>query len=169
MNLFISSATDKIYLMLFEDEKIYKKVIHQGKNNHTETIYDLIDEMEILSEDINRIYVVNGPGSYTGLRVGVIFAKTYAMHLEKELVPVNLLEALYVSVGNKPVGIDAKGKKYFVYDGIEKSIQKTEDLSENVIKDPLIDLEKLVCSDYLSSLDPINYLEFEIDYVKNAI
>ena len=42
--------------------------------------------------DIEKIFVVNGPGSFTGIRIGVTIAKTYAYALNKEIVPVSSLK-----------------------------------------------------------------------------
>ena len=94
MNLFISTATDKVYLALFENNNILKEIIHQGNNDHTTSFYPLLDDLKFKFEDINGIYIVNGPGSYTGLRVGVIYAKMLGIEKHIDLYPIHLLEAL---------------------------------------------------------------------------
>lgn len=167
MNLFISTATDKIYIMVFKNDLIIEQKIYQGKNNHTEKLYGLLQELETNLDDIKRIYVVNGPGSYTGLRVGVIFAKTMAMLNEIEIYPVGLMPALFHSNGEKEVFVDAKGKKYYRYSGDEISLVSQEMVSGLI--DPLIDLEALIKSKYLEELKAVNYLELTIEYVKSAI
>ena len=45
-------------------------------------------------QDIDRLYVVNGPGSFTGIRIGLTFAKIVAYALKKELVLLSKLEML---------------------------------------------------------------------------
>jgi tRNA threonylcarbamoyladenosine biosynthesis protein TsaB len=41
--------------------------------------------------EIDKIIVVNGPGSFTGVRIGVTIAKTYAWTLKKEVIPISSL------------------------------------------------------------------------------
>ncbi len=167
MKLFISTATDKIYLMQFDEEKIHNQLIYQGKNNHTETLYDLLDELNVDYKNLEAVYIVNGPGSYTGLRVGVIFAKTLAMINQVKIVPVGLMEALYYSNNKQDVCVDAKGKKYYYYNGEKVDLIKADDIAGLI--DPEIALDELYNSKYLESLTAVDYLELSIEYIKSAI
>ncbi len=167
MKLFISTATDKIYLMTFTDEMIIEKKVFQGKNNHTETLYKLIEEMNINFDELTQIYVVNGPGSYTGLRVGVIYAKTVAMLKGVEVIPVGLMPALYSANNEETVCVDAKGKKYYTYSGTEVTLVKADEVTGHI--DPELDLDQLFASKYLETLESVNYLELTIEYIKSAI
>jgi tRNA threonylcarbamoyladenosine biosynthesis protein TsaB len=54
----------------------------------------LMDEAEVELSAVDRIAVTIGPGSFTGLRVGLAFAKGLALALDKPLVGVSALEAL---------------------------------------------------------------------------
>ncbi len=168
MNLFISTATDKIYLMLFDQKQIIKTSVYQGKNNHTEKLYEQINELAIDLTKIESVYVVNGPGSYTGLRVGVIFAKTLAMQLNINVYPVGLMPALYYSNNCEQVYVDAKGKKYYCYNGGEISVIPAAEVQDGLI-DPLIDLEALYASNYLAEISSVPFNELTINYVKTAI
>ncbi len=167
MNLFISTATDKIYLMVFENDQIIEKKIYQGKNNHTEKLYELLAGLTTNLTEIKKIYVVNGPGSYTGLRVGVIFAKTMAMLHEIPVYPVGLMPVLFNANGQKEVYVDAKGKKYYHYDGNEITLVPMEQAKGLI--DPLIEFESLLKSKYLTKIKAVDYLELTVEYVKSAI
>lgn len=166
MNFFISTATDKIYLILFDENKIIKKVIHQGKNDHTINLYPLLDELNINEDEIEKIFVVNGPGSFTGLRVGVIYARLLARKINKPLFPVNLLELL-TNMYEQKIAIDARGKNYYILEDGEITI--TKNIDDSYLIDPVIDIDKLINNQYLLSIKPINYLNFRIEYVKNPI
>lgn len=167
MNLFISTSSDKIYLAVFDNNEIKTELIHQGHNDHTQTLYGLIRDLDYDLNQITDIYVVNGPGSFTGLRVGVIFAKLLAQKNNANLYPVNAL-MLLTNMHNKQVALDARGGNYYILDENNEVIL-TKEINDSTLVDPLIDLSKLIDNDYLLSLTPVNYLELEIVYVKHPI
>lgn len=51
----------------------------------------------ITPKELDAVAVTNGPGSYTGLRIGVTTAKTFAYTLQKPLIGINTLDALSAS------------------------------------------------------------------------
>lgn len=167
MNLFISTSSDKIYLAIFDNNEIKTELIHQGHNDHTQTLYGLIRDLDYDLNQITDIYVVNGPGSFTGLRVGVIFAKLLAQKNNANLYPVNALMLLN-NMYHKQVALDARGGNYYILDENNEVIL-TKEINDSTLVDPLIDLSKLINNDYLLSLTPVNYLELEIVYVKHPI
>lgn len=167
MNLFISTATDKIYLALFDDHKIIQKIVHQGHNDHTKSLYQLLDQLELDETKLEKIYVVTGPGSFTGLRVGVVYAKLLAQKTKLDIYPVNLI-SLLESMYQQPVAIDARGKSHYVFND-NNEIVITQELNSNYVVDPLIDIDSLYQNDYLKSIKPVNYLDVRIEYVKSPI
>lgn len=167
MNLFISTSSDKIYLAIFDNNEIKTELIHQGHNDHTQTLYGLIRDLDYDLDRITDIYVVNGPGSFTGLRVGVVFAKLLTQKNNANLYPVNAL-ILLTNMYNKPVALDARGGNYYILDENNEVIL-TKEINDSTLVDPLIDLSKLINNDYLLSSTPVNYLELEIVYVKHPI
>lgn len=71
-------------------------------------------------EDIDKILVVNGPGSFTGIRVGLTIAKTFAWGLNKRISTISSLAAMAISTKDTydyyvPL-IDAR--RGYVYSGI---------------------------------------------------
>lgn len=74
------------------------------KNTHSveamPEIERAINASGLTIKDIDRIAVAKGPGSYTGLRIGVTIAKTLAWTLKKDLVSISSLEALALNCKN---------------------------------------------------------------------
>jgi tRNA threonylcarbamoyladenosine biosynthesis protein TsaB len=68
---------------------------------HAEKLLDLIDaamkQAELRMSDLDAVAVSQGPGSYTGLRIGVSTAKGIAYGLEIPLIGINTLQAMAAS------------------------------------------------------------------------
>jgi tRNA threonylcarbamoyladenosine biosynthesis protein TsaB len=57
-------------------------------------VQQLLDNLELKPNDLDAVAVSAGPGSYTGLRIGMAAAKGYCMALDKPLITIGTLEAL---------------------------------------------------------------------------
>lgn len=131
-----------MHIAVVEDNEV---LYHFEEEIHTDMasrIVPIIDDcfkgLSFSINDIDRIYVVNGPGSFTGVRVGVTTAKMLAWSLKKEIVTVSSLEFLATtSVDSKykiPM-IDAR--RGYVYAGVYDSNLNT------VLEDQYILLDAL--------------------------
>lgn len=78
-SLVIDTSTDTMVVMVLEDGRELAKVLRLGKHDHQAmmipTIDDALTSLKLTLDDINDIIIGVGPGSYTGLRVGVMTAK----------------------------------------------------------------------------------------------
>lgn len=113
--LFIDTHSEKILLYLVLDKHIIKKEITSDKTHSENAIpllKSLLDENNFKLNSLNQIVVVNGPGSFTGVRIGVTISKTIAFCLNIPIKTITSLEALGVST-NEPFNIvtvrDSKG------------------------------------------------------------
>lgn len=98
--------------------------VNQQKT-HSESLVPMIESLlDLLGMDIKDIdtYVISkGPGSFTGLRIGMTIAKTLAQANDKALIPVSTLLALVNNSSSdrlKVPMIDARGNRIYgaVYD-----------------------------------------------------
>lgn len=94
----IDTSNQPLTVGLLEDDRVLGQVQTTVKKNHSITLMPAIDQLvqsvDLTSEDIDCIAVAQGPGSYTGLRIGVTVAKTLAYTLDKKLVGVSSLKVL---------------------------------------------------------------------------
>jgi len=77
------------------------------KNSHSEVVTVFIDELikdtKLNYSDIDAIAVSKGPGSYTGLRIGVSTAKGLCYALDIPLISVNTLQSMSAGIIGKPL------------------------------------------------------------------
>lgn len=141
--LYIDTANDDLVLAILEDDKLLNKIEKSCKNEHSIYTVSCLDELlkscNLLPQDINNIMVVNGPGSFTGVRIGVTVAKTYAYILKKDIILVSSLKALALSTPNKIAItlIDAKNSNYYmgIYDMFDNDVTyETFSTKEEVIQ-----------------------------------
>ncbi len=81
-----------------EDGKIKGNINVNYQKTHSQTLLPMLDELvktlDINLSEVDCIAVANGPGSFTGLRIGVATVKGLGLSLRKDIVPVSTLEAL---------------------------------------------------------------------------
>ena len=81
------------------------KELNNGNYSHAEVLHpfinDVIREANITSEQLNAIAVSKGPGSYTGLRIGVSAAKGLCFALNIPLISIHTLQSLALSISTE--------------------------------------------------------------------
>ncbi|MDO3693695.1 tRNA (adenosine(37)-N6)-threonylcarbamoyltransferase complex dimerization subunit type 1 TsaB [Wenyingzhuangia sp. chi5] len=95
----IETSTKNCSVGLAKDgECIYLKEENKGDYSHAEKLHIFIEEAlkseNLKAKDLDAIAVGKGPGSYTGLRIGVSTAKGLAYAINKPLISVDTLKAL---------------------------------------------------------------------------
>lgn len=75
------------------------------KKTHSQTLLPMVEEVmkmtETEAEDLDAVAVTNGPGSYTGLRIGSSTAKGLAMVWNKPVIPVPTVDALAANLAGR--------------------------------------------------------------------
>lgn len=100
--LAIDSSNHTLSLALCEDGLLLGELTNTVNRNHSTTLMPMLVALcassNVRPGEIERIVVAAGPGSYTGLRIGVTTAKTLAWTLGVELVSVSSLAVLAANI-----------------------------------------------------------------------
>lgn len=104
--LLVDTSNEALSIALIDDGKILADYVAKGHRNHSIALMPmLVKIMEAAQwqpEDIDQFVIAKGPGSYTGLRIGMATLKTMAYTLNKPLKVVSSLEEVAMNV---PTGI----------------------------------------------------------------
>lgn len=162
ISLFIDTSISFPTIALVRDGDVLFNYHEEIKSDMSSKILPIIENglnnNNISIKSIDKIFVVNGPGSFTGVRIGVTIAKTIAWALNKDLIPISSIEYMATTNSNKkyliPM-IDARRGNVFsgIYDSNLNCIQN----------DSLISIEEL-----LQGKDS-NYELLSYDNIKDTI
>src|ERR1700761_4653224 len=104
MILQIETATTACSVALAKDGEVLAFRQIDQRNIHAEVITLFVEELingaGINYDAIDAIAVSSGPGSYTGLRIGISTAKGLCFALDKPLIAIETLEAMAYGVIN---------------------------------------------------------------------
>jgi tRNA threonylcarbamoyladenosine biosynthesis protein TsaB len=107
--LAIETATDVCSVCISDGQKILSVRENSGAVNHAASlsvyIEDVMNESNTDFKDLSVVAVSGGPGSYTGLRIGVSAAKGICFALDIPLIAVNTLEAMAFMLKRQIPGI----------------------------------------------------------------
>lgn len=111
--LYIDTHTDKICIVIYKDGKalvVNEKETHQHSTTTMPVLIESLKKANIEIKDIDEIFVVNGPGSFTGVRLGVTIAKTLAYTLNKPIKTISSLLLKAVSFEHDKISIIEREK-----------------------------------------------------------
>ena len=183
ISFFIDTHNNLAKTILFKDGEILNK-LEVDSNSHSNNIMPMIDELlktsKVNVRDIDEVIVVNGPGSFTGVRIGVTIAKTLAYTLNIPIKAISSLELLMISSDNDIV-LATENDKNGYYIGIFKNKKLDSDMfylsnseyvsyieenhyEDNVVKD--IELDYLKIYEYSRNLKSLNPHEVKPLYIK---
>ncbi|MBT8382634.1 MAG: tRNA (adenosine(37)-N6)-threonylcarbamoyltransferase complex dimerization subunit type 1 TsaB [Ignavibacteriaceae bacterium] len=175
----------------FSDDKFFSSSINL-KHSHSEKIFEIIDWLfqvsKIKPEDLDSIAISAGPGSFTGLRIGMAAAKGIAYGSGLPLVPVPTYEAFAFQltqvltdnsqfvIANKVnkdevyfAKFQIKGNSYIFVDDL--AVRKNESFIDVVGRLPVFGNAAVLLSENLKfpvSPDPRFIAKWAIEYGENS-
>ena len=141
----LETATTNCSVSLAKDGETIAIKEHNTPNySHSEQLHvfiqEVLKEAAVSFSDIDAVAVSKGPGSYTGLRIGVSAAKGLCFSLDIPLISIPTLESLAQQSKSKDVNfiiplLDARRMEVYsqVFDGRKQAIRETlaEIIDEN--------------------------------------
>lgn len=184
ISLFIDTSLSDVSIALLKDGKLLSCIHNNIPGEHSvyvsKYIEDILENNNKSSDDVNEIIVVNGPGSFTGIRIGVTIAKIFAYLKKIRIVTITSLQARAIGNNNNYILslIDAKHDNYYVglydskYNKVTEefaSIDKVEELKEKynplvVTPDNNYNIEEIV--EYTKSFEGQNPHTVDPIYLK---
>ena len=148
----IDTSTMAANVSVIEDDKLICEYTINTKKTHSQKLMPMIENMLNLSDisikDIEAIAICVGPGSFTGLRIGMATAKAMSHVNNIPIVGVNSLEVLATNMDlcNRKICSILDAQRNQVYTGkyiIENGeLKELEEISINPIDDLLKELEE---------------------------
>ncbi len=168
MILYIDTSSNFLYTGIVEKDKIICEIKKEYGHTLSEyalpEIVSMFEKNNIEPNQITKIVVVDGPGSFTGIRIGITIAKVYAWSLNIPITTITSLEAMMLSNQDNKIKVPIiDARRGFVFAAIYNS-DNQEILSPQHIK--LTDLmKKLENKDYIFiTNDEIEEIDNKVTY-----
>ena len=143
--LHIETSTSVCSVAVSEDGKVIFDKADRTGNNHAEALGSFVDEAMSFADShaipLDAVAVSGGPGSYTGLRIGVSMAKGVCYALDIPLISVSTLELMCVPV-----------------------LLRYDDMEENALLCPMLDARRMevYASLYDRALKPVRDIQADV-------
>ncbi len=175
MILFIDTHDELITIAVKYNDKLYVKTKMSEYSHSIFTmpmIKEIFEENNLDIKDLDKVIVVNGPGSFTGIRIGLTIAKTLAYTLNIKINTISSLLAYLISNNNneKRMAVIEDNKGYYVsaMDENNNIIVKEQYIENNNYDyqqvEHKLDLNKII--DYCNNLESENYHHIKANYIK---
>ena len=139
ISLAIDTATSRTIVGLLDGETILFQAFTEGATDHGRAVSDLVSQALLNNPAPEQVIVGMGPGPFTGLRVGIAFARTFALSRGIPVIGVCSLDAIEIDQDSYTVAIDARRKEIYWarYEAGERvegpSVNKPDEVKDFII------------------------------------
>ena len=150
--LSIDTSSSICSVAILEDNKLIKEISQNNGLTHSEKLMPIIEEIlkqtNLKLKDIDLLVCDKGPGSFTGIRIGVATVKAFTDSLNIPLIGVSSLEALAYNINSNGIIcslIDAKNDNcyYGIFENINGEILLIDKLSVDEVSAILDNLKNI--------------------------
>lgn len=171
ITLFIDTSSYGVSIAVLNGDKVLASIVRNIPLQHSVYTVSFIDEVlkkaSIRPDHVNKIMVVTGPGSFTGLRIGVTIAKVFAYLEDIMVIPVSSLKARSLSLEHDYCMSLIDAHHYHYYMGLYDSSNHEVVLEQYISKEKLVDYihkyHPVIIGDCDGKIDDIDYFKQELD------
>jgi tRNA threonylcarbamoyl adenosine modification protein YeaZ len=113
ISLAIDTSTSRTVVGVIENGQVIFERFHDGATDHGRALSELVGQALKSSGHVHQVVVGMGPGPFTGLRVGIAFAQSFALARSIPVIGVCSLDAIAITESNYTVAIDARRKEIY--------------------------------------------------------
>ena len=163
ISLAIDTSTSKTIVGIVEDGVVLFEKAHESATDHGRALSELVAEALKVAKPPHQVVVGMGPGPFTGLRVGIAFAQTFALSRQIPMIGICSLDAIAIDKDQYTVAIDARRKEIYwasYKDGLRvagPAVSKPAEVP-NFIFDLYPDMQKLVALSQTQNVTEPMYL-----------
>lgn len=143
LTLCIDTSYEYLSCALIQDRKLIASYDEKCFKRQSEEVFNAIDslfkESKIDRQNIDSIALAIGPGSYTGVRIGLTIAKVISTIKDIDLYTISTLKLYSNNQRNTMVMLNARSNRAYV--GVY-------DKGECLLKDQVIEVDKIQTKDY---------------------
>lgn len=156
ISLAIDTATSRTIVGVVDNGVVVFEKFHEGATDHGKAISQLVAQALKSTKLVEQVVIGMGPGPFTGLRVGITFAQSFALARSIPWIGVCSLDAIRIdpttndlNTDEYTVAIDARRKQIYWASykaGVRingPAVDKPEDIS-TYVTNLYPDIEKLV-------------------------
>jgi tRNA threonylcarbamoyladenosine biosynthesis protein TsaB len=169
--LAIDTSNQTMSVALVDESGLIAEYTTNVKKNHSvrlmPAIHSIMKEAGLVPSDLDKVVVAVGPGSFTGVRIGVTTAKTLSWSLNIPVVAVSSLELVAYN------GLYFKGKICPFFDARRGRVYTGLYVSNGVTVDNVKSDQNLLFADWLKELEEqdekVLFLSTDLDIHKETI
>ena len=175
ISLFLDTSSKTLSTYIVKDnEVIYEKNITTN-NDHSKYLVPSIEEglkqNNLKPSDVNKCYVVTGPGSFTGTRIAVTVGKTFCYSNNINVIPVSSLKQYIFSLDNYDYYVsiikDTGNRVYYgIYDKDYKDIVTDKYNYLEVFKEDISKLNGNIAYISENEIEDLNIIKPSLNIIK---
>ncbi|MBQ9276446.1 MAG: tRNA (adenosine(37)-N6)-threonylcarbamoyltransferase complex dimerization subunit type 1 TsaB [Clostridia bacterium] len=136
--ILIDTTSQNLCLVLIDGEKTFASEHEVGKSGHSKVLMPYLDELlshaNVKVDELDTIGVVVGPGSFTGIRIGVATATALAFSLNAKRIAITSFELLAYSRKKASLAVDAGHGNLYVAECENGKVVSTDFIDGDVAK-----------------------------------